>query len=193
MGLVMRGPAQARRLQRRCPHLGFCDGRAEAASRAPVEQGGWSVIPIVWNGIDLVNPLVQSGGVAKLQGVQSGLVLRHGPDRTVAPLRDGGRRGGAKDLAAQLQAGFHRNVNYVLGGQYSAPGGLPVRPEGRDPVRLPGVLEHRLGLTQRPARRAYCTANLDKISVIDHKKVCCVLVARFDVLVGGPLSAERTS
>ncbi len=26
-------------------------------SRAPVEQGGWSVIPIVWNGIDMVNPL----------------------------------------------------------------------------------------------------------------------------------------
>src|SRR5260221_14547560 len=26
-------------------------------SRAPVAQGGWSVMPIVWNGIDLVNPL----------------------------------------------------------------------------------------------------------------------------------------
>ena len=26
-------------------------------SRAPVEQGGWSLVPIVWNGIDLVNPL----------------------------------------------------------------------------------------------------------------------------------------
>ena len=26
-----------------------------------------------------------------------------------------------RDLAAQIQAAFHRNVNYVLGGQFAAP------------------------------------------------------------------------
>ncbi|HEY4253015.1 MAG TPA: ABC transporter substrate-binding protein, partial [Roseomonas sp.] len=30
-------------------------------SREPVERGGWSAVPIVWNGVDLVNPLANPG------------------------------------------------------------------------------------------------------------------------------------
>ena len=35
----------------------FATAAERRRSKAPVENGGWSIVPIVWNGIDLVNPL----------------------------------------------------------------------------------------------------------------------------------------
>jgi hypothetical protein len=72
-------------------------------------------------------------------------------------------------------------------------GSLPIKPSRRDPVRLPGVLEHLLGLTYRLVLRACRTANLDKIAATEHQNVICVLAAGFDLLVRGPRSAGRTS
>jgi peptide/nickel transport system substrate-binding protein len=90
-------------------------------SRAPVEQGGWSVVPIVWNGIDLVNPLSDPAVSYNCSETNPGWYC---DARMTELLRrysasfDAAER---KDLAAQIQAEFHDNVNYVIAGQFSAP------------------------------------------------------------------------
>jgi peptide/nickel transport system substrate-binding protein len=90
-------------------------------SRAPVEQGGWSVVPIVWNGIDLVNPLSDPAVSYNCSESNPGWYC---DARMTELLRrysasfDATER---KDLAAQIQAEFHDNVNYVIAGQFSAP------------------------------------------------------------------------
>jgi peptide/nickel transport system substrate-binding protein len=90
-------------------------------SRAPVEQGGWSVVPIVWNGIDLVNPLSDPAVSYNCSETNPGwycdakmteLLRRYSASFDAAE---------RKDLAAQIQAEFHDNVNYVIAGQFSAP------------------------------------------------------------------------
>jgi peptide/nickel transport system substrate-binding protein len=90
-------------------------------SRAPVEQGGWSVVPIVWNGIDLVNPLSDPAVSYNCSESNPGwycdakmteLLRRYSASFDAAE---------RKDLAAQIQAEFHDNVNYVIAGQFSAP------------------------------------------------------------------------
>jgi peptide/nickel transport system substrate-binding protein len=90
-------------------------------SRAPVENGGWSVIPIVWNGIDMVNPLSDPAVSYNCSDSNPGWycdvklteLLQHYSATTDSIQR--------KELAEQIQIEFHSNVNYVLAGQFSAP------------------------------------------------------------------------
>jgi peptide/nickel transport system substrate-binding protein len=90
-------------------------------SRAPVEQGGWSVIPIIWNGIDMVNPLSDSAVSYNCSDSNPGwfcdphmtdLLRRY--SETPAPAE-------RKSLEAEIQTAFHTNVNYILAGQFFAP------------------------------------------------------------------------
>jgi peptide/nickel transport system substrate-binding protein len=90
-------------------------------SRAPVEQGGWSIVPLIRNGIDMVNPLSNPAVSNNCANPEPGwycdaattdLLRRYSVAVTPEQRRD---------LAGQLQAAFHRNVNYVLAGQFSAP------------------------------------------------------------------------
>jgi peptide/nickel transport system substrate-binding protein len=106
-------------------------------SKAPVEQGGWSVIPIVWNGIDLVNPLADTAISTSCNDFNPGW---HCDPKQVELLKryavtiDEGQR---RDLAGQLQAAFHENVNYVLGGQFSAPAAYRSNLKGVIPFPFP--------------------------------------------------------
>ncbi|MEA2737626.1 MAG: peptide/nickel transport system substrate-binding protein [Acetobacteraceae bacterium] len=90
-------------------------------SRAPVEGGGWSVAPIVWNGIDLVNPLsdptVSNNCTDNYPGWYCDPKLTE-LLRQYSETEDPGQR---TQLEAQIQAEFHSNVNLVLAGQFSAP------------------------------------------------------------------------
>ena len=90
-------------------------------SQAPVEKGGWSVVPIVWNGIDMVNPLSDPAVSYNCSDSNPGWYcdpkmteLLHRYSETFDPAQQ-------NELAAQIQAEFHSNVNYVLAGQFSAP------------------------------------------------------------------------
>jgi peptide/nickel transport system substrate-binding protein len=90
-------------------------------SRAPVEKGGWSIVPIVWNGIDMVNPLSDPAVSYNCSDSNPGwycdatmTALLNRYSETSDPVQQ-------KDLTAQIQAAFHSNVNYVLAGQFSAP------------------------------------------------------------------------
>lgn len=90
-------------------------------SRAPVENGGWSVAPIVWNGIDMVNPLsdptVSNNCTENYPGWYCDPKMTD-LLRQYSEISDPTQR---KLLEAQIQAEFHSNVNLVLAGQFSAP------------------------------------------------------------------------
>lgn len=90
-------------------------------SKAPVENGGWSVVPIVWNGIDMVNPLsdptVSNNCTENYPGWYCDPKITD-LMRKYSETYDPEQR---KQLEAEIQTEFHRNVNLVLAGQFSAP------------------------------------------------------------------------
>ena len=105
--------------------------------KGPVSEGGWSAMAIVWNGIDLVNPLSDpaiTNNCAQFypgwycDPTQTDLLKRY----AVATGEDE-----RKSLAAQLQIAFHKNVNMVLGGQFSAPAALRSNLHGLIPFAFP--------------------------------------------------------
>jgi peptide/nickel transport system substrate-binding protein len=106
-------------------------------SKAPVGEGGWSTMAIVTNGIDAMNPLANPGVTNNCAPYYPGWYCD--PEQTELLRRysittDVGAR---KELAAQLQAAFHRNVNMVLGGQFSAPAALRSNLHGLIPFGFP--------------------------------------------------------
>jgi peptide/nickel transport system substrate-binding protein len=90
-------------------------------SRAPVEQGGWSITPIVWNGIDLVNPLADPAVSNNCNEHNPGWYCDAALTDLLRRYSEASAPDQRRDLAAQIQVAFHRNVNYVIGGQFSAP------------------------------------------------------------------------
>jgi peptide/nickel transport system substrate-binding protein len=106
-------------------------------SKAPVSEGGWSTMAIVWSGIDLVNPLSDPGVTNNCAETYPGWycdpeqtdLLRRYSTATAEDER--------KALAAQLQAAFHHNVNLVLGGQFAAPAALRANVHGLIPFSFP--------------------------------------------------------
>jgi len=115
----------------------FATIAARRTSKAPVSEGGWSAIPIIWNGIDLVNPLSDPAVSNNCNEYNPGWycdkeltdLLRQ---YAVAPDEEQRR-----DLAAQIQKAFHRNVNFVLGGQLSAPTAYRADLKGVIPFAFP--------------------------------------------------------
>jgi len=106
-------------------------------NRGPVGEGGWSAMAIVWNGIDLVNPLsdpaITNNCAEYYPGwycdpMQTDLLRRY----SIATAEDE-----RKTLAAQLQVAFHKNVNLVLGGQFSAPAAIRSNLHGLIPFAFP--------------------------------------------------------
>jgi peptide/nickel transport system substrate-binding protein len=90
-------------------------------SRAPVEKGGWSVVPIVWNGIDMVNPLSDPAVSYNCSESNPGWYCDAKLTELLRRFSEAFDPATQKDLAGQIQAAFHANVNYVLAGQFSAP------------------------------------------------------------------------
>ena len=89
-------------------------------SREPVERGGWSAVTVVWPGIDLFNPMVNSVTAYNCRNYpgwfcdeeMKALLERYAAEG------DGARR---RELAAGIQRRFHENVNMVIAGQLSMP------------------------------------------------------------------------
>jgi peptide/nickel transport system substrate-binding protein len=106
-------------------------------SQAPVDQGGWSTMGIIWNGIDLVNPLSNPAVTNNCAETYPGWYCD--PEQTYLLRRYSTATGEdeRKSLAAQLQAAFHKNVNMVLGGQFSAPAALRSNLKGLIPFAFP--------------------------------------------------------
>jgi peptide/nickel transport system substrate-binding protein len=115
----------------------FATVAARRASKAPVSEGGWSAIPVIWNGIDLVNPLSDPAVFNNCNEYNPGWYCDEELTellRQYALAPDEGQR---RDLAGQIQKAFHRNVNFVLGGQLSAPMGWRADLKGVIPFAFP--------------------------------------------------------
>jgi peptide/nickel transport system substrate-binding protein len=90
-------------------------------SREPVANGGWSIIPVVWNGVDLVNPLANTGLAYNCVASYPGWVCDPEQTTLLRQLSEAATPEDKTRLADALQARFHDNVNYILGGQFSTP------------------------------------------------------------------------
>ena len=106
-------------------------------STAPVEQGGWSAVAIVWNGIDLISPIRNFGTcnnyvpgypVSYCNPQVTELLRRYSEAPTAEAQRD---------LAAQIQAAFHSHLNVIFGGQFSAASAHRVNLRGLVPFAIP--------------------------------------------------------
>jgi len=106
-------------------------------SRAPVEQGGWSVAPIVWNGIDLVNPLANRGVSYNCSEHNPGWHCDPKLTELLRRFSEAETPEQRKELAGEVQAAFHENVNYVIGGQFSAPAAYRSNLQGVVPFAFP--------------------------------------------------------
>lgn len=89
-------------------------------SRAPVAQGGWSVAPIVLNGVDLVNPLANP-----LMAYNCGQYPGWYCDPRLTPLIERFSEAATPDarraLADELQTVVHDAVTFIPGGQFAGP------------------------------------------------------------------------
>lgn len=89
-------------------------------SRATVAQGGWSVAPIVLNGVDLVNPLANPL-IACSCGQYPGWYC----DPCLTPLIERFSEAATPDarwaLADELQTVVHDAVTFKPGGQFAGP------------------------------------------------------------------------
>ncbi len=90
-------------------------------SREPTDKGGWSLVPVVWNGIDLINPLANPGIAYNCVPHYPGWYCDPRQTALLAQLAVAADPAERRRLADALQAAFHDNVNYILGGQFSAP------------------------------------------------------------------------
>jgi len=89
-------------------------------SREPVEKGGWSVVPLISNGIDMVNPLANMGIAYNCIDGQFGWYCD--PEQTPLLLQMAqAKPEERKAIADKLQERFHANVNFILGGQFAGP------------------------------------------------------------------------
>lgn len=106
-------------------------------SRAPVEQGGWSVIPIVWNGIDLVNPLSNPAVSQNCSPLYPGWYCDEALKDLLNRFSEAATEEERMRLSAEIQGAFHRNVNLVMGGQFSAPAAYRANLYGIIPFAFP--------------------------------------------------------
>ena len=98
--------------------------------KEPVDQGGWSVVPIVWTGFDMMDPLINPGLGYNCAGTYPGWWCdeRQVPVRAAyAAETDPKRR---HELADEMQRLAHDNVNIILLGQVAGPAGYRADLEG---------------------------------------------------------------
>ena len=106
-------------------------------SREPTEKGGWSITPVVWNGIDLVNPLANTGLAYNCVTNYPGWVCDPQQTGLLQQLSEAASPADKQRLADALQARFHENVNYIIGGQFSTPSAWRADLHGVIPFPIP--------------------------------------------------------
>jgi peptide/nickel transport system substrate-binding protein len=90
-------------------------------NRNPVDQNGWSVVPLVWTGFDMENPLANPAVVYSCTNAYPGWWCD--PARTALIERFAAEYDMAKrrELAAEIQRSVHDNVSIVILGQFAGP------------------------------------------------------------------------
>lgn len=105
-------------------------------SREPVEKGGWSIVPLIANGIDMVDPLGNLGISYDCIDSQFGWYC----DKETTPLLQQiavAKPEERKAIADKLQERFNENVNIILGGQFAGPPAYRSELKGVMPFSFP--------------------------------------------------------
>jgi peptide/nickel transport system substrate-binding protein len=89
-------------------------------NRGPVDQGGWSVVPLIWNGIDLIGELANPG-VAYNCADYFGWYCDEESTGLLRQMSEAATPAARREIAERLQTRFHANVNLVFGGQFQGP------------------------------------------------------------------------
>jgi peptide/nickel transport system substrate-binding protein len=93
-------------------------------NREPVERGGWSLVPVVWQGADLFNPLAN---YAVAYNCNSAGYPGWYCDPEMTPLIQQfaatGDEAERRDLARRIQLRVHEHVTLGFLGQFAVPGG----------------------------------------------------------------------
>jgi peptide/nickel transport system substrate-binding protein len=106
-------------------------------SRAPVPQGGWSVAPIVLNGIDLVNPLSNPIVAYNCSPVYPGWYCDEKLGALLAQFSEAAAPEDRKRLADAVQARAHEVVTYAIAGQFGGPAAWRANLTGVVPFSFP--------------------------------------------------------
>lgn len=120
MGLVMIDQLRQAGFNMQTATSDYATAASRRLNRGPVSAGGWNLMNVIWNGVDLVNPLANPGVAYNCQDIPSWFCDARQTEllRQVASARTPEDR---RRYAEALQAAFHENVNAILAGQFSAP------------------------------------------------------------------------
>ena len=105
-------------------------------NRGPVEQGGWSVVPLIWNGIDLINPLSNPGTSYNCANY-FGWYCDEETTGLLRQMSEAATPEARREIADKLQTRFHDNVNLVFGGQFQGPPAFRSDLQGWVPFAFP--------------------------------------------------------
>jgi peptide/nickel transport system substrate-binding protein len=86
-----------------------------------LQRTGWSIVPIVSNGIDLMNPLVNPISASNCFESAPGWYCDPKMTELLRQYSVTSDPAEQRRLADQIQIAAHENVNYVIAGQFAAP------------------------------------------------------------------------
>lgn len=86
-----------------------------------LQRTGWSIVPIVTNGIDLMNPLASQLVAGNCVSTVPGWYCDPRMTDLLHRYAQAGEPGEQRRLAEQIQVAFHDNVDYVIAGQVASP------------------------------------------------------------------------
>jgi peptide/nickel transport system substrate-binding protein len=86
-----------------------------------LQRTAWSIVPVVINGIDLMNPLASPLVAGNCFDTAPGWYCDPKMTDLLQRYAVAGEPGEQRRLAAEIQVSFHDNVNYVIAGQIAAP------------------------------------------------------------------------
>jgi peptide/nickel transport system substrate-binding protein len=118
--------------------------------REPVEQGGWSITPIVWTGFDMENPIVNPVMVYNCANVYPGWWCDQGQVPLLQEFAAESDPAKRREIAARLQARAIENVSVVTLGQFASPAAYRSNLRGVQEVGFPVLWN--IERVERPAR-----------------------------------------
>jgi peptide/nickel transport system substrate-binding protein len=89
--------------------------------RQPLNQGGWSLIPVIYTGFDLGNPLTNPGVGYNCTGNQPWGYCDAAMTPVIERFEAEGDPARRREIAGELQRLSIQNANFPLAGQFASP------------------------------------------------------------------------
>ena len=140
-------------------------------AREPIDNGGWNLVPVIYTGFDLADPLSNVGIGYNCTNNQPWGYCVEAMKPVLDTLCRGQRPGAAQGAGGRAAEAGDRERHLPDGRPVPQPGGVARRAEGGDRFRLPGDVEHRAGeiatVRQAPRhsyRRGRCPGHVRRLS-----------------------------